>query len=392
MAFVTNAGTYRAALLAACSLLVSCNGYAPLLTCRDPCEPSYLTRDSFCVCRDYRGVGQGWAPPTPEGKPGFEWRWEEANGCSLNRRYYLVNQSKKRLLVTVSWRIPNSLDRDSREYAIAGSVSDYRDGIDLGYEEVPVPGNACFDRDFMISGWREPHHSSTEEFGAAQLADQRELFERRRQSVLARLLGVQVVALGATPVKPSSTMGPAYVQFHMDAKPEITVKKQSVQDCQAVCDGNDSLRCPIKGFPPDQEKLKSVRDRLRQSTSKPEYSAADIYTIFGLTKDSCSREDVKAAGVKVFNKGQYCAFPMFLREQDKDPAISVHFPESVRGRKVSGSDAGGIAFSDGVSQPTLIFRDQELHHDFGGIVTDAIASDRGVYYQTTNTCIFLGVR
>ncbi|WP_152645354.1 hypothetical protein [Pseudomonas sp. 10-1B] len=388
--------------------LISCNGYAPLLTCHDPCEKSYETRDSFCVCQDYRNVGTPPPPPLPPPPPpSFYWQWEEANGCSLNRHYWLINPSKKRLIVDVSWRIPNSIDREHREYTINGNItsSNYKDGVDLGFEESPIPNSSCHDKDFMVNGWREPNYATAIQSAIATLDSNKENLLLQRDQRLA-LLQTQITQQSRTAEasqgnlspdghegSPSSTPAPqAKIVFHTNSIPKITIKEQEALNCQEVCDSGDTLRCPIVGYPPDKEKLRTLMDKLRAPADKPEFQAADIYQIFGLDKASCARSDIKTANNKLFNTGRYCVFPMFLQSSDTKPKLSLHFPETIRALKIGTGSVGGMVFNAGVATPTLYFADPELHTNFGGVVTDATASDKGVYYQTTSACIFMGIR
>jgi hypothetical protein len=339
-------------------------------------------------------------------KPDFYFEWEEAYGCVLNRRYYLINYNPYPVIVDVTWRVPGTIDREHKEFTVRGNVrhENFKDGVDLGYEEYSLPGSTCHDKDFMVGGFRKQQYATSEQ-SAIEVAS--EAFPRllaRKQLEIARLenefkniavaddsTSEEYLPVSSKSGKEKIIPGPM-VTILSDSAPRVEVKQQVEADCQAICDSGDTLRCPIRGFPPDQEKLISLRDKLRVPISSSKYSAADIYQIFGLAKTSCERSDIQVVKDKVFNSGQYCAFPMLLKATDTTPALSIHFPETLKGERISGQEAGGIAFNSGVSMPSLHFADSSLDTNYGGSITDAMASEKGVYYQTTGTCIFIGVK
>lgn len=376
-------------------LLAGCNGDAPALTCRTPCASSNEYRDLFCVCRVKPPPGQNtqWPSPPSAGdpQPTFDWTWQEADGCALNRHYWLINPGPKRLSITVTWKVQGSDDRERREYTLPARVTNRNDGIDLGYEEEKSnSGGLCFDKDFMLGGWREPQHASIQESVFAALDESADAMRSRHRTTIAQMQSVVVASLDNKGLALPLTNA---IQIHADAPVLKEMKKIEMVDCVSICDSADSMRCAMRGFPPDQDKLKHTRDRLRQTNGTGTYDPADIYSIFGLQKQSCVRSDVTVVRDKVFNTGAYCAFPSFLRDTDVRPFFALHFPENVRGVQVKKNDStAGIVFNAGTGMPNLLFANPDYNSDFGGGLLSAMASDKGVYYQTGTACIFAGVK
>lgn len=374
--------------LAGFVLIGGCNGQAPLLTCRKPCAKPDEERNLFCECTKLPSPGKGpIVTPTPQGTPAFDWIWDEHDGCFSNRHYYLLNYSPRTLIVTVSWRIGDSLDRDKRDYTIQGNRTSRATGIDLGYEE---EGKDCRDKDFMLAGWREPGHASVADSAFAILESTSDVLYASRDATIEELQVTRVAALGGLPAGYGE--GPR-ITFHQKSKIVKELKSPAPRDCVQLCDAKDPVNCPVRGYPPDQEKLKGVRDRLRRPMSTGTYTASDVYEIFGLTKAACARTDAQVVKAKVFNTGDYCAFPTFIQDSDSEPAASLHIPGAVKAEKLLISDAtAGLAFNAGAGVPTLLFRSVDLNADFGGVVTQAVGGDRGVYYQTLTSCIYLGLK
>lgn len=379
------------AAVATAYLLVGCNGNAPLLTCRKPCASSDEYRDLFCGCQKKTpptSGGGGGGTPTPTGTPAFDWSWEEAYGCSINRHYYLLNYNPNRLIVKVSKKIPNSINRSETEYTVDGNTTRREDGVDLSFEEIKVNGS-CFDQDFMISSWRFPQHSTAMESALATLSESKEQLVNRHSASLAKIgSSATVAAADALENAPR-----AKITFFSQPKVVQSYRQVTPTDCAKVCDSGDTIGCPIRGYPPDQKKLIELRDKLMAPTAGTNYNTADIYAIFGLAKSACDRTDAKVVSSKIFNRGDYCSFPMLVRDTDAQPSIAVHFPQNIKGeRLVRGNSASGLAFPYGTSNPLLLFADEDLSNDFGGTVTEVTASTRGIYYQTASSCIFVGVK
>lgn len=373
--------------------LVGCNGDAPLLTCRSPCASSDEYRDLFCVCQkkgppSHVAGTPGGTTPTP-GTPYLDFAWEEAYGCHLNRRYYLLNSDSKPLLVKVSRKIENSLDRTESEYSVPERAMRREDGVDLGFEE---KGANCFDQDFTITTWRSGEAASGKAYALAKLEESKPLLLAEHH---AQIESLQTVRLASTGKKVVAVPLASFtnVTLHSDATVSQNFSAVKTIDCAQACDSNDGALCPLRGFPPDQEKLIATRDRLRQTPSGVGYKAADIYSIFGLSKQSCERSDIPRVGEKVFNNGKYCSLPVHFRNTDAAAKAALHLPTSIKGERITrGSLSSGVAFGSGTGQPILLFSDADLQNDFGGTVLEATASDKGVYYQTSGGCIFLGVK
>jgi len=377
------------AAVATTYLLVGCNGNAPLLTCRKPCAYSDEYRDLFCGCQKKIPVTSGGGgTPTPTGTPAFDWSWEEAYGCSINRHYYLLNHNPKKLIIKVSKKIPNSINRSETEYTVDGNTTRREDGVDLSFEEIKVNGD-CFDQDFMISSWRLPQHSTAKESVLSALSESKQSLVNRHRISLAKIdssasISTENVLENSPRAKVTLFNEPNIVQSFREVTPV---------DCAKICDSGDTINCPIRGYPPDQEKLVELRDKLIAPTAGTNYSTADIYAIFGLAKSACDRTDAKIVSAKIFNRGDYCSFPMVIQEADPKPSIAIHFPQNIKGeRLVRGNSSSGLGFLYGTANPLLLFTDEDLSNDFGGTVTEVTASSKGIYYQTAASCIFVGVK
>jgi hypothetical protein len=372
--------------------LVGCNGDAPILTCQKPCASSNEYRDLFCVCQKKDPPsGTGWHPgPTiTPGVPYLDFAWEEQYGCHLNRRYYLLNSDSKELLVKVSRKIANSWNRTVSEYRVAARATRREDGVDLGFEEL---GSECFDQDFTITTWRSTTTASGEAYAYSKLNESIPELVAEHHAQIESLQTVRLASIG----KRTATVPLAsFSNVTLHREPALSQSFSAIKsiDCAAACNANDGALCPLRGFPPDQEKLAATRDRLRQSPSGVEYRAADIYSIFGLSKQSCERSDIPKIATKIMNNGKYCALPVHLRETDNAAKAALHLPTSIKGDRITrGVLSSGVAFGAGTGQPLLLFNDADLQNDFGGAVLEATASDKGVYYQTSGGCIFLGVK
>lgn len=370
-------------------LLSACNGQAPLLTCTNPCAHGDEYRNLFCECikNTPTSPSAGGGVLTPPGTPFFDWDWKEAYGCNLNRYYYLLNYNPKKLIVKVSKRIPGTIERSETEYTVQGNATKRDQGVAIGFEEITY-NDDCFDQDFMISGWREPQHNSSRDFAMSRLMESRAALISRQTNTIQRIeIGGEIKAL--------SVQEAPRAKMTIMSKPAVTTTYREVKpaDCVQVCDSEDTLNCPIRGYPPDQKLLVALRDRIRGNPSSGDYNTSDIYTLFGISKVSCDRSDAKVVAKKVLNRGDYCSFPVYLRETDKEPSIAIHFPTSIKGTRLARANASsGLAFSYGTSNPLLLFSDEDLNSDFGGSVTEVLASEKGIYYQTSATCIFLGAK
>lgn len=372
-------------LVAALSLLSACNGGAPLLTCRKPCAYADEERDLFCACRK-KTPPINFPPPviTPAGAE-FDWKWDEAYGCSLNRHYWILNYSNKALTVSYTSRIPGTIDRKTETVTVQANANTRQKGVSIGYEEIKYNGS-CFDQDFMRTGTWLPHQASSREYAMSQM-------DENKDKLVARKTQSQKSILSIVPLAVTENSPRAKISVHSESNVVTTYTEVIPKDCAAVCDSGNSLNCAIKGYPPDQTKLVALRDRIKAQPPGGDYNTGDIYNIFGLTKASCDRSDMKFVGNKLFNRGDYCAFPMYIADSDTEAKVAIHFPPAIKGQHlIRGNSSSGLAFVSGTGSPIMLFAKDDMNADFGGTVTEVTASEKGVYYQTTSTCIFMGVK
>lgn len=379
-----------AAIWVLAGLLVGCNGQAPILTCHAPCAKSDEYRDLFCVCQKKTPPAPVQLPRPTEtpGSPYLDFAWEATPSCGTNRRYYLLNSANTKLAVKVTRKVRGQDKRAESEYTVNANALLRADGVDLGLEALE---SDCFDQDFTISTWRQPQHATAKESALARLDESKVILLERQRYEVAQLETHKVASGGPTSLPLLFAQLPN-VTVHSNAQVTQAMTEYQPIDCAKACEANDGAQCPLRGFPPDQDKLKSLRDRLRSPPQGTEYKAADIYTVFGLTKSSCNRSDAPLINNKVYNNGQYCSLPMLLRQTETDPKIALHLPTAVKGDRVMRSTSAGISFGAGTAQPILLFAEADLQGDFGGNVSEATASDKGVYYQTSGGCIFVGLK
>jgi hypothetical protein len=299
-----------------------------------------------------------------------------------------MNSGKRNLWVKINRAdsaSPNPLipNRIENELPIGPYITINGDGKDIGLELVRRSDGTCFDQDFRITGWRESQYMSTVESAIGQMNENRNLLESGQKSQLSKMQTLATENVKAT----------ARIEYHHSAKIQQSVKAHTPIDCPMACDAGNGLTCPIRGFPPDQDKLRATRDKLREPLNAGEYSPTGIYSIFGLSKSACERSDVQVANNKLFNQGKYCAFPMRLQQNDPQHSLAIHFPTDITGsQQTRGNNASGIAFASGSGMPILLFTDPNLNASYGGSIIEALGSDKGVYYQTLGGCIFVGLR
>lgn len=369
-------------------LFSGCNGDAPALTCHDDCVEAGHYRDLFCECR--KKPSGPYFTPTPtlkEGSPTFDFVWEEKYGCSLNRHYYILNSNDHDMYAKVSRKTYGSSNRSETEYYLKANSNSRSSGLDIGYEEIKV-GNECFDQDFTLNSYRRAKDTNGFETAFARLDESKNELIQRHQS---KVLGIEKALNALTLSK--SNIPSNKIKTYSDAKIVENVRIQNTLDCEIECDSTSSSNCAIKGYPPDQSKLRSIRDKIRLPKNDGELPAADIYSIFGLVKTSCERTNITTKSSKIYNQGQYCSFPMYIHATDTTPITAIHFPNNVKGERIVKSNGtSGIAFNAGYGNPILLFTDEDLQADFGGVITEVLASDKGIYYQTVSGCMYEGLK
>jgi hypothetical protein len=349
----------------------------------------------FCVCQT---KGASTLPPsTVDPLDPYLDRQSVQNSCtSFQEDDSIINPQSFDIDVQIGLKVPDDTPTgtwDEKWYTVPGNNGRF----DLGLKYVEPN---CFDQDFYIITW-QAHNVAASILRGAKVSLPPSIattfessMERLDPTTKDRIafenssFRREFEALKAARKAASPSL--------RTANSAATVTTQTGQatplDCIKTCGDSLDIKC-LANTPPDQLKIKGLRDKILATHANSTVATTDILSIFGLSSDPCARGDTRIdPASNVANDGQICVYPIVLSNASQQPVASLQIGRNLSGQaSAAASNNANISFFKPLERPTLAFSQSPLQNDFGGSVLQIAADNNGVYFNTPNGCVLLQV-
>jgi hypothetical protein len=288
----------------------------------------------------------------------------QANAFYITRRYFCIDAA-------------NNSDRASCDVTInAKSCSEAMQGVKDQLSDVSDPCKRCSGAIDNTRKWNNQYNDI--QGGPCQgwtRADSEGILARNE---LPDHETVDPRAINASLISQKAFTGFMHIMRSVAAAPS----DNSVASCRVECSANTPFCLSVEI---EDQNAKGLRRLQKVALSKPSViPAADLRSMFGVTKDDCNRGDTIISSGKVSNLGGACDIVVNL----PNTKITVNVPELITGKRIDQPGVAAVLFDDATTQASLHFSDAFLESDWGGKIVNMFTEQNYVGFATgKNSCI-----
>lgn len=334
------------------SLLSSCHG--PLHTCLTTCTPPEA-RDLFCGCSWEVPSERPIIPPPPMWtRPNIYQHLKSTPNCFSNHEMFIFNPNDQDIQAEVTWRVRNSIQRDSKWVDVGKQMTTIDKAPSLGMQRLEPD---CFDRDFILRQWR---FTKTKVDGDLQNL--------------------------------STAKGLSLESAKIDQ--EVRQARSAVPlNCKQICDPSEPSAACLFLEPPKVDLIERARENVLNAMDSGDIDWNIVLApILGET-GGCKRTEVLRGEGVITNQGETCAYPFKLNPSDSKPMAVIHIPPVLKFDTKAAKSDRKIKSSSIYESPYIGFRNQSYTEAYGGHIQEVTVDDHSLYYKTdAPACIEIRTR